>query len=240
MQRHSTPVLAVMIEKIAFQCCLRVKLSLQGSNAMLNLDRGAVTKMNKILVINDSRFERLILKDMLNRLGYSVKDTDEFISMRQIDLYDPDIIIVNRTMYDISGLDLIDMIKTKNPKYKCFLSSCSPLKRSSIDASRADGAFQTPIGINELHDIIEGRANLAGELAGETEDDSVPESNLPAGEAEGNADVPVPAGIGGFARRTPAEKGAAPSPAVNFCSNCGGDIRHQPPYTYCPFCGHRV
>lgn len=164
--------------------------------------------MNKILVINDSRFERLILRDMLNRLGYSVKDTDEFISMRQIDSYDPDIIIVNRTMYDISGLDLIDMIKTKNPRYRCYLSSCSPLDKAAIDKSLADGAFQTPVDISRLEGLIQGRENLVGEL---TKDSPEPVREKP--------------GSGSRAA------------AANFCSNCGGDIRHDPAYAFCPFCG---
>ena len=183
--------------------------------------------MNKILVINDSRFERLILKDMLNRLGYSVKDTDEFISMRQIDQYEPDIIIVNRTMYDISGLDLNDMIKTKNPRYRCYLSSCSPLKGSAINASKADGAFQTPIDINELQDVMEGRERVIGELADESE---APDQGVAS-----HIHQPSSPKVDSM------DTGALPAPtAVNFCSNCGGDIRHEPAYAFCPFCGHPV
>lgn len=220
-----------------------------------------MTNMNKILVINDSRFERLILKDMLNRLGYSVKDTDEFISMRQIDLYDPDIIIVNRTMYDISGLDLIDMIKTKNPKYKCYLSSCSPLKQAAIAASLADGAFQTPIGIGELQSVMEGQESLVGELVATADPEEFqapmseqgPASRARKGQKAGantgaqtgaKADANAGASTDAHAGTNTSAGADASAPgvkmAIKFCTNCGGDIRHEPPYTFCPFCGHKV
>ncbi len=185
--------------------------------------------MKKVLVINDSRFERLILKDMLNRLGYSVKDTDEFISIRQIDLYDPDVIVVNRNMYDISGLDLIDMIKSKNSKYRCLLSSCSPLKIDAIKSSKADGAFQTPIGVGELQDVIEGRTAIVGDAA----DENAEEPGAASSEENSSRE-------GGKPLEGHKHAAVARRPAINFCPFCGNDIRHETPYVFCPFCGKKI
>lgn len=188
--------------------------------------------MRKILIINDSRFERLILRDMLNRLGYSVKDTDEFISMRQIDGYDPDIIVVNRTMYDISGLELIDMIKSKNSKYRCYLSSCSPLKIGAIKDSQADGAFQTPIGISELRSIMEGQESIIGM---EAEENGSVLDNVMASSIAGDkvADTGISAAV-----NVP-EEGVV-STSIQFCPYCGGDLRGGSAYAFCPFCGKKL
>ncbi len=104
----------------------------------------------KVLIINDSRFERLILKDMLSELGYQVMTSDEYDYSQQIKNHSPHILIVNLTMGSVSGDDIILETKTANPEIKCYLSSCSPIKFSNYINKKVDGVFQTPINSKEL------------------------------------------------------------------------------------------
>lgn len=43
--------------------------------------------VKRVLVVNDSRFERKIMRDMLINLGYEVKTTNEYEALILLDSY---------------------------------------------------------------------------------------------------------------------------------------------------------
>lgn len=112
--------------------------------------------MRKVLVINDSRLERYILKDQLTRLDYQVEAVDEYYSLQNIKNFAPEAVIVNLTMRNITGDELIKKIKEEWPEIKCYLSSCSYLYLDDYRAKGVDGVLKTPATLEELQSLLEG------------------------------------------------------------------------------------
>ena len=68
----------------------------------------------KILAIDDQQLVLLPLKKRLADLGYEVKTESEAISGLQLfKSFQPDLVIVDINMPDISGLDIVKSIRTK-------------------------------------------------------------------------------------------------------------------------------
>lgn len=109
--------------------------------------------MNRVLIINDSRFERLFLKDVVATLGFEAYATDEFGSLRQVDNLQPEMVIVNYTMSGMTGDKLVKSIKEKYPQVKCLLSSCSELDPRKFP--RVDGIVHTPVERDHLQDLLQ-------------------------------------------------------------------------------------
>lgn len=118
--------------------------------------------MNRVLIVNDSRFERLFLKDLVSNLGFEAIATDEYGSMRQVESLLPEMVIVNYTMTGMTGDELIARIKSIHPEIKCLLSSCSNLNPERYP--RVDGVLHTPIEREALHQMLHRLLdnNLAG------------------------------------------------------------------------------
>lgn len=110
----------------------------------------------KALIVNDSRFESIILRDILERIQYDVEIADEFNCMEKIKRFDPDVVIVNLVMQKINGDELISLIKKDNTKIKCLISSC---KKISLDdfknKSIIDGIIKTPTNKDKMKQILE-------------------------------------------------------------------------------------
>lgn len=115
----------------------------------------------RVLIVNDSKFERLVMKDQLSQLGYDAADVDEFEAVERFIGFSPDIVIANHIMSTISGDELIEQIKTENPDIKCYLSSCSQLSFSDFQGKQIDGVFSTPISKNKLSAILSGRPSFS-------------------------------------------------------------------------------
>ena len=111
--------------------------------------------VKRVLVVNDSRFERKIMRDMLINLGYEVETTDEFTALSLLDSYNPDIIIANMNMTNITGDMLIQNIKERRPTTKCYLSSCSEISPEYSQRKWIDGVFSTPINPGSLAVILQ-------------------------------------------------------------------------------------
>ncbi|KAB3525449.1 response regulator [Alkaliphilus serpentinus] len=108
----------------------------------------------RVLVVNDSKFEGIIMLDSLTKLGYDVKLTDEYSALDLIKTYDPHIAIVNYIMKDTTGDKFIMKIKKIKPSTDCFLSSCNQLTANAI-VTDVDGIIQTPVTLKELIKVIE-------------------------------------------------------------------------------------
>lgn len=108
--------------------------------------------MRKVLIINDSGFERVVLRDQVQNLGFEVKATDEFEGLRLIKKYQPDIVIANLTMTDITGEQLIEQIKSIQPDIRCLLSTCS--RNRHVASQAVDGLLETPATLEQLSRLL--------------------------------------------------------------------------------------
>ncbi|QUI24406.1 response regulator [Vallitalea pronyensis] len=107
----------------------------------------------RALLVNDSRFESLILKDMLNGLGYDVELADEFDAIYEAEQFEPHLVIVNYIMRKIKGDELIKDIKSSIPESKCLLSSNGTVNREQLEDT-VDGVLHTPISMFTLKDSL--------------------------------------------------------------------------------------
>ena len=108
----------------------------------------------KALLINDSKFESLILKDMLLKLEFDVEIADEYEALYAIERYEPSIVIVNFIMQETRGDKLIQLIKAGMPDIKCVLSSSNPIHKSEFSGAHIDGVLQTPASMFLLESVI--------------------------------------------------------------------------------------
>lgn len=108
----------------------------------------------KALLVNDSKFESLVLRDMLNKLDYEVEVADEFDAVYEVEQFRPDIVIVNYIMQETTGDELIQHIKLGQPTAKCVLSSSSVVKMVDFQDKKIDGILHTPISMFTLRDTL--------------------------------------------------------------------------------------
>ncbi len=108
----------------------------------------------KALLINDSKFESLILKDMLQKMGFEVEIADEYEALYAIERDEPNVVIVNYIMQQTRGDKLIQLIKAGMPHIKCVLSSSNPIHKSDFSGDYIDGVLQTPASMFLLESVI--------------------------------------------------------------------------------------
>ena len=101
--------------------------------------------MEKILLVNDSSFENMIMKDMLTDLDYEVEASNEYNALIQVENFKPDIIIVNLIMKQTTGDKLIEKIKKSNTKVRCLLSSSNKLNLEDYKHIGIDGIITIPV-----------------------------------------------------------------------------------------------
>jgi two-component system, chemotaxis family, chemotaxis protein CheY len=111
--------------------------------------------MKRALLINDSRFESLILKDLLQQLGYTVEIADEFEALYAMERFKPSIVIVNYIMQQTRGDKLIQLMKAGRPDLKCLISTNSDLKLSDLPGTYVDAILQTPVSTFLLENVLE-------------------------------------------------------------------------------------
>jgi two-component system, chemotaxis family, chemotaxis protein CheY len=97
----------------------------------------------KVLVVDDSRAMRTILKKILESLGATVQEAEngqEGLDMLRADLQ-PDIVLVDWNMPGMSGLDVVRAIRT-NPAYDRLLVMMvtAETERSQMGKALAEGA----------------------------------------------------------------------------------------------------
>ncbi|MDD3269781.1 MAG: response regulator [Syntrophomonadaceae bacterium] len=196
--------------------------------------------MTKVLIINDSQFERLIMKDIVSSLGYEANTSDEYNIMNLIESDDPDIVIANMTMNRISGDKLIAAIKERKPEIKCYLSSCSKIPPGKLQYPDVDGYIETPVTPGRLERILknEDQANSGAEqylqqniqsiqsVEASVLDDKQEKINKQHQKKQGYIE-------GDNSEKQPEKATFA------FCPYCGHEMETKLKYTFCPFCGNK-
>ncbi|MDA3847118.1 MAG: response regulator [Vallitaleaceae bacterium] len=181
--------------------------------------------MKTAVLINDSKFENLILQDMLSKLGYDVEMATEYDALYEIGQFAPDLVIVNYIMKETTGDLLIELIKAELPKVKCLLSSSSRIKKEDF-SDHVDGILRIPASMFTLQDVLRKIGQL-GEL----------DLELPTHHQNHDQE----------------EKGSSTSgkktePMTNeiirdgrFCSGCDKDLSmFGEMIIFCPFCGEDI
>lgn len=95
----------------------------------------------KILIVEDDKGLRLSTQKLLVRKGYDVNVVEN--GSDGIDLADKndyDILLIDLRLPDISGLEVLEKIKTAKPTTVCFIYTAYPTIESAIEATRL-GAY---------------------------------------------------------------------------------------------------
>jgi len=110
--------------------------------------------MKKVLIVNDCRFESIIIRDKINALGYTVKITNEYGAIREIKEFSPNIVIANLIMKDTTGDELIERIRKIDSNIYGILSSCNPIYLDKYKSKGVDDVIQTPVDIAVLKKVL--------------------------------------------------------------------------------------
>jgi two-component system, chemotaxis family, chemotaxis protein CheY len=92
--------------------------------------------MANIIIVEDSSFMRLILRDMLRKAGHHIVAEAEngAIGVSKYQEHRPDLVIMNLVMPELSGIDALKQIKGLHPKAKVIICSAMGNQFSVIEA----------------------------------------------------------------------------------------------------------
>lgn len=110
--------------------------------------------VNDVFIVNDSKFENIILKDLLMKLGMNAIISDEYMVMKNLKKIKPAMAIVNYIMEDTTGEKVIREIKKIYPQIVCILSSSSDLSKNQFTEYPIDEIVKIPIEPNAMKKII--------------------------------------------------------------------------------------
>lgn len=111
--------------------------------------------MKKVLLINDSKLQNQIMKDMLSSFDYEVCITDEYNAIVTVHDFRPDLIIANYIMKETTGDQLLSVIKIQYPEIKCVISSSNSIDINEFNRKKINAIIRTPIDKNELKMALE-------------------------------------------------------------------------------------
>ncbi len=111
--------------------------------------------MKKVLLINDSKLQNEVMKDMLRSINYEVSVTDEYNAIVAVHDFCPDFVITNYVMKEINGDQLASVIKIQYPNIKCVISSSNSIDIDDFDRKKINAVIRTPIDRDELRMVLE-------------------------------------------------------------------------------------
>lgn len=117
--------------------------------------------MDKVLLVNDCKFESMIMRDMLKSIGYEVSIANEYDVMKRIEEISPNILICNLIMKETTGNNVIKDVKARKRDIVCYLSSSNELEYNDYKIQGVDGLIKTPVDVKELNKIIKGNKAIA-------------------------------------------------------------------------------
>lgn len=98
--------------------------------------------MKTVLIVDDSRTSRRILKDILERAGYQIageavngkEGFDEYVKLK------PDIVTLDITMPVMDGIDCLKLIRRNNPNAKVVMITAAGQKDKMMEAVKLGAA----------------------------------------------------------------------------------------------------
>ena len=103
---------------------------------------GRHIRMKNVLIVDDSRTSRRILKDILERADYSI--VGEAINGKEgVDLYkklQPDIVTMDITMPEMDGIEALKQIRKEFPDAKVVMITAAGQKDKMMEAVKLGAA----------------------------------------------------------------------------------------------------
>ena len=92
--------------------------------------------MAKILLVDDAAFMRMMIKDTLNKNGYSdtYEAADGLIAVEKYEEVKPDLVIMDITMPNMDGLESLKAIKAGDPNAVVVMCSAMGQEAMVIEA----------------------------------------------------------------------------------------------------------
>jgi two-component system cell cycle sensor histidine kinase/response regulator CckA len=112
----------------------------------------------RILVVDDEPFVRTHLRRTLERHGYTVTEASDgrsgLLALQQADV---DVLLLDMTMPDIDGAEVVRQIRARGSRVPIVLSSgyLEPTVERGLDRNAVQGFLLKPFGIAELIDALE-------------------------------------------------------------------------------------
>ena len=115
--------------------------------------------MKRVLIADDSSFMRKMIRTILEKEGYQIGGEAENAqeSIKQSNLLHPDIVTMDITLPDMSGIEALKSIKTHNPNSKVVIVSSLGTHYHMMEAlqSGADDFILKPINESRLIECLQ-------------------------------------------------------------------------------------
>lgn len=95
--------------------------------------------MKRVLIVDDANFMRMMLKDILKDTDYDVCGEAEngLEAVTRYKELKPDVVTLDITMPEMSGLDALKKIKEIDPNAKCIMCSAMGQQAIVLDAIKS-------------------------------------------------------------------------------------------------------
>lgn len=92
----------------------------------------------KILLVDDAAFMRMLIRDTLTKAGYTqiLEASDGAIAVQTYEAEKPDLVIMDITMPNMTGIEALKEIKAKNPGAKVIMCSAMGQEAMVVEAIR--------------------------------------------------------------------------------------------------------
>lgn len=110
--------------------------------------------LSKVLLVNDSAFENIVMKDILEDIGHDVEISNEFEVYNHIQQFQPEVIIVNLIMKHTTGDVIIKNIKRQKSEPICILSSSNELDMKDFKDNKVDYIIKIPVNKEMLNEMF--------------------------------------------------------------------------------------
>ena len=116
-----------------------------------------MTEKRKILVVDDDRFVRLGLKELLANRGYEVETAEDgFEALKLVEEKNYDLILLDMILPGISGVDVLSRILVKRPRAK-VIAMTAYSEEKHVGKALSEGAkkcFIKPVDIETLENAL--------------------------------------------------------------------------------------
>jgi two-component system chemotaxis response regulator CheY len=94
---------------------------------------------NRVLIVDDAAFMRMMIKDILTKNGYNVvgEASDGAQAVEKYKELSPDLVTMDITMPEMDGITALKEIKKINPEAKVIMCSAMGQQAMVIDAIQA-------------------------------------------------------------------------------------------------------